>query len=74
MSVKVEGTQGVPQAIVVPGAWGCPWTGLDGGVRLLRITPGVKTIQWFPVTVHGRKLGGFPSASPGVLIKMHSDS
>lgn len=65
---------GVPQAIVVP-APGVPldrsWTRVK---RLLRVTWGSKTIQWFPVTVHGRKLGGYITASPGVLIKMHSDS
>lgn len=56
------------------GAWGAPWTELDESVkRLLRITPGVKTFSGSQSTVHGRKPGA-TSASPRVLIKMHSDS
>lgn len=54
------------QAIVVLGVWGSLGQRLDKSVkRLLRIIPGVKTIQWFPVTAHGRKLGGYISIPRG---------
>lgn len=48
------------------GVWGALGQRLDESVKmLLRITLGVKIIQWFPVIVHDRKLGGCISIPRG---------
>lgn len=59
MSVKVEGHTGVPQAIVVPGAWGAPWTeaGRECEEAAENHPRGEDHPVVPPVTVHGRKLG-----------------
>lgn len=67
MSAEVEGAHrlaaGHPGA---GGVWGALGQRLDESVKmLLRVTPGVKIIQSFPVTVHGRKLGGCISIPRG---------
>lgn len=48
------------------GVWAALGQWMDRRLKmLLRITPVVKTTQWFPVTVHGQKLGGDYIRIPG---------